>query len=403
MNRRNLTLVFLALLLLPIPVRAAEKISKEQLDSQNRKRTYYLFIPDSVKAGVPAPLIVLLHGSGRNGLSLVEKWKEIASREGLILAGPDSSDSQRWRIPEDGPDFIHDLVETLRTKYPINPRRVYLFGHSAGAVFALNLSMLESEYFAATALHAGSWREKKEFPIIENAKRKTPLAIFVGDRDAFFPLNSVEATEAALKGRGFPVELTVMKGHDHWYYDLAPEINRNAWDFLKKQGLSADPKYREYNHADRTDAVNAAVREINALRHKANESVRRFDAKEEEIRRLGFTRESAVVAGMARVQIELLIEGANALREASLKAEEISKLKLEGNYQQYFSLIAQIDRKRIEALEAMRERAEFLLSDEPADSITTRRNEAAKKAERLNKEADELEQKAERVRAEQEQ
>lgn len=92
MNRRNLTCVLLALLLpllLPIHVRAAEKISKEKLESQNRKRTYYLFIPDSVKS--PAPLLVLLHGSGRNGLSLMEKWKEIASRENFIVAAPDAT------------------------------------------------------------------------------------------------------------------------------------------------------------------------------------------------------------------------------------------------------------------------------------------------------------------------
>ncbi len=56
--------------------------------------------------------------------------------------------------------------------------------------------MMESEYFAATAIHAGSWRDEKEFGLIEYARRKTPLAIFVGDRDPFFPLNSVKATEA---------------------------------------------------------------------------------------------------------------------------------------------------------------------------------------------------------------
>src|SRR5262249_45940612 len=150
-------------------------------------------------------------------------------------------------IPGDGPEFIHDLVEALRAKYPINPRRIYLFGHSAGAVFALNLSMMESEDFAATAIHAGSWRAEKGTDVIKYAKRKTPMAIIVGDRDAYFPLQSVKATEATLKERGFPIEVTVMKGHDHWYYDLAPQINRNLWDFLKRYELNEDPRYEAYN------------------------------------------------------------------------------------------------------------------------------------------------------------
>src|SRR6266498_4760413 len=238
MTGKNPGWVLLALPMLFLQERAADRITKEALESQGKKRTYYLMVPDSAKSPASVPLIVLLHGSGRNGLSLMDKWKEIASREGIIIAGPDSRDSQGWQIPGDGPGFIHDLVEALRAKYPVNPRRIYLFGHSAGAVFALNLSMFESEYFAAVAVHAGSFREDKEFQVIHYAKRKAPLAIFVGDRDAFFPLSTVKATNDALRSRGFPIEVTIIKGHDHWYYDIAPEINRNAWEFLKKHELA---------------------------------------------------------------------------------------------------------------------------------------------------------------------
>lgn len=398
MNGRNLVRVFLALLLLSAHARAAEKITRETFDSRGGKRTYYLFVPGSVAtSATPAPLVVLLHGSGRNGLSLVEKWKDLAAAEGFIVVGPDASDSQGWRTPEDGPDFIHGLVEALRAKYPVNPRRVYLFGHSAGAVFALNLSMMESEYFAATAVHAGAWRGEEEFSVLNNAKRQTPLAIFVGDRDQFFPLSSVKATEAALKGRGFPVELTVMKGHDHWYYDLAPEINRNAWAFLKKYELNAEPRYETYTYTGSPDEVNAAVKEINALTVKSSDSLQLFNAKEEELRGKGYGGEG--VAGIARAQAELLKGGADALRAAALRAEQASKLKLKRNDTQYFSLFAQSARKRAEAFDAMRERAEFLLSDEPPDTITAKMNEASVRANRLNQEANELEEKAERFRA----
>ena len=220
MTCRHFVLAFLTLLLLPLNSFANAKITKEKLDSQNKKRTYYLYVPDSLPAGAPVPLIVLLHGSGRNGLSLVEKWQKLAGAEGLIIVGPDSIDTDAWRIPEDGPEFIYDLIEALKPKHQIDSRRIYIFGHSAGAVMGLNLSMLESEYFAATAVHAGSWREKREFLFMEYAKRKIPLAILVGDRDTLFPLSSVSATESALKEREFPVEVTVIKDHDHWYYDL---------------------------------------------------------------------------------------------------------------------------------------------------------------------------------------
>ena len=122
--------------------------------SKEKQRTYYLFVPETIKAS--APLIVLLHGSTRNGESLVVKWKDLAESEGIIIAGPDSTDSAKWTAPTDGPEFLYDLVEALTQKYPINPRRVYLFGHSAGASFGLQMSLFESEYFAATAVHAGA-------------------------------------------------------------------------------------------------------------------------------------------------------------------------------------------------------------------------------------------------------
>ena len=196
-----------------------------------------------------------------------------------------------------------------------------------------------------------------------------------------------------------------MKGHDHWYYDLAPQINRDSWDFLRRYELSEDPRYEDYDHSlepkgvNEARDVNEALREINALRNKANESTQRFNAKEAELRGKDYDKEKGAVAAIAREQIEALKVGASALRDAALKAERLSKLKLGGDYPQYYSLISQMENKRAEALEAMRERAELLLNNEPADAITIKRNEAVVRVERLKKEAEELEQKAERIRS----
>jgi poly(3-hydroxybutyrate) depolymerase len=203
-----------------------------------------LFVPEKKKG--PFPLVILLHGSGRNGNSLVEKWKDLASREGFIIAGPDATDIQQWKTPDDGPILLLDLVTELEAKYTVDKRRVYLFGHSAGAVFALNMSMLESKYFAAVAIHAGAWRDPREFTVLAAAKRKIPIAIVVGDIDQYFPLAAVNATSSKLKENGFQVDLTIMKGHDHWYYDLASKINQGEWDFLKKYQLDEDPVFEKY-------------------------------------------------------------------------------------------------------------------------------------------------------------
>ena len=228
-----------------IPSVPPERIVKETIRSNGKQRTYYLFVPGKAGSAERAPLLVLLHGSGRNGLSLVEKWQALAKHEGIIIVGPDSLNPRGWNTPDDGPDFIHELVEFLQAKYPVNPRRIYLFGHSAGAVQALHLALLESQYFAATAIHAGALRANDN-SYLERAPRKMPIAIFVGKNDQLFPLPLVRATRDALNAHGFKSELTEIAGHTHWYYDRAPEINRSAWDFLKSHELVDEPKFEHH-------------------------------------------------------------------------------------------------------------------------------------------------------------
>jgi poly(3-hydroxybutyrate) depolymerase len=224
---------------------AAAQIEKRTLVSRDKERTYYLYVPPGITAEHPAPLIVTIHGSGSNGKPLVAEWQGLAEKEGILLAGPDSTDSVHWASPQDGPLLLHDLVEEIAAKYPIDRRRVYLFGHSAGAVFTLQMACLESEYFAAAAAHAGSV-DRAYHSLFDFAARKIPIAIFIGTKDAYFPLTSVRATAEALKSRGFPVTLTEMPGHTHDYSSKSREINAQIWDLFSRTRLETDQKYRVY-------------------------------------------------------------------------------------------------------------------------------------------------------------
>jgi poly(3-hydroxybutyrate) depolymerase len=244
--RLHIPLTLIVILLSLSSAVAKDDITKELITLNGKTRPYYLYVPPTVKAPNLAPLIVTLHGSNRTGITLVEKWKDYAKKEGIILAGPDSTNLRGWNSPLDGPDFLRDLVEELKTKYPINPRRVYLFGHSAGAIFAMQMSLLESQYFAAAAVHAGALTDEDK-GMLDLAKRKIPISIQVGDSDPLFPVKFVRATRDMLKDKGFPVDLIEIENHDHWYYDKASKFNQTAWEFLKKHELDADPVFQKYN------------------------------------------------------------------------------------------------------------------------------------------------------------
>ena len=239
-------LTFFLLIFLASSLASAQQVQKEITNLGGKARAYYLFVPDKLTKDHPAPLLVLLHGSGRNGASLADKWKDLAKKEGIILVGPDAITNEGWTTPVDGPDFLHDLISELQSKYPIDARRIYLFGHSAGASFALYMALYESEYFAAAAIHAGALTPR-DGVIVERAKRKIPIHIAVGTVDRFFPLAAVRATRDMLNSNDFNAQLIEMPGHDHWYYDLAPKINAAAWTFLKEQKLADEPQYQKYN------------------------------------------------------------------------------------------------------------------------------------------------------------
>jgi poly(3-hydroxybutyrate) depolymerase len=224
---------------------AAEKVTRETFGSGGKTRTYYLFVPEKAKANAPAPLVVLLHGSGRIGESLTSWWQKIAAEEGFIIVAPDSTVRQGWAMLEDGPEFLYSLVEMLRVQFDVDSRRIYLFGHSAGAVHGLIMGLLEPDYFAAVAVHAGAL-PPEDMTYADRPGRRVPMAIWVGTQDALFPLSLVRATKEALTTRGFPVELTELTGHTHDYYSRAPQINKAVWSFLQKHKLDDEPRFQRY-------------------------------------------------------------------------------------------------------------------------------------------------------------
>lgn len=224
---------------------AAPNFRQQLLQHRGTTRTYYLSTPKDLAPGEKRPLVLVFHGSGGDGSKIVDNWARLAQKERFFVAGLKSLDRWYWKFPADGPDLVHKLTVTLLEKLPIDSSRLYLFGHSAGAVFALRLGLLESQYFAAVAVHAGSFRSSADFATVWMARRKLPLLIISGDRDPIFMLASVESTIAAMQAAGIPAESFIMNS-DHRYYALANSINVRAWEFLKKQSLKGTPRYEVY-------------------------------------------------------------------------------------------------------------------------------------------------------------
>lgn len=200
------------------------------------KRGYNVYLP---KAATQAssnkrPAILLLHGAQRTGASLVERWREVADRNNVILIGPHANPG--WNAGTDGQGFLTDVLKDAAKKYNIDTSRIYLFGHSMGGNMALIMAVTNQNQFAAIGVHAGDI-PPEIYNIVEQPKRKTPLIIVNGTQDRGFPIQSVRRTAKVYADNGFDVELYIFNKHGHWYYDIAPAINDLVWDYFRNKSL----------------------------------------------------------------------------------------------------------------------------------------------------------------------
>jgi len=203
-------------------------------------RSYYVYVPDSVTA--PVPLILLLPGNGASGMSQIEVWKSLAEEKNVILVAPDSFYTQPPLPEEEVTEFLHNVLDTVKAAWPVDERRMYLFGHSAGAIVALYMAIAESRYFAAAAAHAGILPDDFDH-YMPHVPRKIPVAIWVGDKDPYpyLSLENVRNTRDKFEKNGFPIQLTEIPGHDHNYYRIADTLNKTIWEFLSTSSLADVP------------------------------------------------------------------------------------------------------------------------------------------------------------------
>ncbi|GGO61001.1 Esterase PHB depolymerase [Roseovarius pacificus] len=189
-------------------------------------RQWYSYAP---KRSGALPIVILLHGAGRNGLSMIEMWQSTADRFGIVLVAPDS-EAQSWTISPSSAAFLASLVDKAAAHHHIDRSRAYLFGHSAGAVYAqVLLNRFETPWQAA-AIHGG-YAPADE--LVEVYAETKPLRIYLGEADHLFSVEQARLTGQTMAARGHDTELVLIPDHTHWFYQAGPQIAEESYRWFR--------------------------------------------------------------------------------------------------------------------------------------------------------------------------
>ncbi|WP_372572788.1 alpha/beta hydrolase [Ruegeria jejuensis] len=211
------------------PAEFTYEVPQDVIDASQRHsasgRVWYSFHPDATG---PAPVILLLHGSKRNGLSMIDMWRETAKAQGLVLIAPDAR-GDSWGADDLSPALLDQILDTAAQDQQIDRDRIYLFGHSSGAIYAAHLINRTQGPWKAAVLHGGFGTADHYRP----ANEAKPVRLYLGEEDALFSVDDAVETGKALARAGHSVTLQRIPGHTHWFYVIGPSVARDSWQWLR--------------------------------------------------------------------------------------------------------------------------------------------------------------------------
>lgn len=219
-----------------------------------------LHLPAGFARARPAPLVLLLHGSGGSGAAILENSKlaSAADRHGFIVVAPDAGIPVQmgfvWNIPgvptvtgkvptaEDADDvaFLKTAIDWLAANRCVDRTRVYATGLSGGGRMSSWLGCVAADRFAAIApvvgLRAGNplaSDPRLPDPATCRPDRPMPVIAFAGDADRTNPIQG--------------------GGAGYWQYTMATALARWADLDLCRAGpvqRDIDAKLYEVRYSD---------------------------------------------------------------------------------------------------------------------------------------------------------
>jgi poly(3-hydroxybutyrate) depolymerase len=219
----------------------------EALQVGATKRSYRLFVPESVKREKPAPLIIAFHGILIDSKDLMPRYTKLndtARRHGFLMVYPNAV-GRSWGLTPDKINadlaFFDALLAALRKEYSIDDQRIHVLGMSNGGYFAHLVGKERSQVIASIASHSGPLGLQTLLGV--GAERKFPVMIIHGGKDPLFAVSIAHENRDKYRREGHKVEYVELPNLGHRWATEA-DINERIWSFFKSHPLTRRPEGR---------------------------------------------------------------------------------------------------------------------------------------------------------------
>lgn len=199
------------------------------------KYPVYLYVPQDYQLDRIYPMIIMAPSETTTDKEQMEYLKGLGQRWGIFILAPHALWPQAGTVPYNLDEWLLSVKKDVMERFPINKKRVYLFGKDSGAHYAAYLAMQKPTEFSAVALLGKAWDGSFEQLIKVHTSKENQVPFYVALKAGSDDRLHNQSWLDQLQAKGYLIYLTEYQKDE----DLnSIEFKKAVFDWLEDKSQS---------------------------------------------------------------------------------------------------------------------------------------------------------------------